>query len=300
MRLPKAAIALTLLALPMCAEAQELEPRQFSPAPVGTSFVLGGIGTSNGAFVLDPAQPIGNIEADVKFAIIGAGYTFRMFRRQARVLAIVPFSWGDISGDVDGVRQTRDLHGLSDARLKLALGLIGAPALTLEEFANHPHKTVLGVSITALTPIGQYARNQPANLGSNRWGFKPEFGASHPFGPWTIEGALGMWLYARNDAYYPGTRVRKQGPIVTLQVHFSYTFKSGQWLALDGTGFSGGETQTDGIPNDDEQDNTRFGLTLSQPLGKKQSIKFTYSTGATTRRGSDFNTFNVTWQLVMF
>jgi len=31
-----------------------------------------------------------------------------------------------------------------------------------------------------------------------------------------------------------------------------------------------------------------------------QSIKFVYSTGATTRRGSDFNTFNVTWQLVTF
>ena len=29
-------------------------------------------------------------------------------------------------------------------------------------------------------------------------------------------------------------------------------------------------------------------------------IKFAYSTGTTTRRGSDFNTFNATWQLVMF
>jgi hypothetical protein len=32
----------------------------------------------------------------------------------------------------------------------------------------------------------------------------------------------------------------------------------------------------------------------------QQSIKFAYSTGTTTRRGSDFNTFNATWQLVMF
>jgi len=33
---------------------------------------------------------------------------------------------------------------------------------------------------------------------------------------------------------------------------------------------------------------------------QRQSIKFVYSTGATTRRGSDFNTLNVTWQLVTF
>jgi hypothetical protein len=32
----------------------------------------------------------------------------------------------------------------------------------------------------------------------------------------------------------------------------------------------------------------------------RQSLEFVSSTGATTRRGPDFNTFNVTWQLVTF
>jgi hypothetical protein len=35
-------------------------------------------------------------------------------------------------------------------------------------------------------------------------------------------------------------------------------------------------------------------------VADQQSLKFVYSTGATTRRGSDFNTFSVTWQLVRF
>jgi outer membrane putative beta-barrel porin/alpha-amylase len=296
--LPKAAITLALLALPMSLEAQELEPRQFSPAPVGTSFVLAGVGLSNGAFVLDAAQPIENIEADMTFAVVGAGYTFGMFGRQARVLVIVPYAWGDVSGDVDGTRQTRDLDGLTDARVKLALGLMGAPALTREEFAKRPHKTVLGVSLTVLAPVGQYDPSKLVNLGYNRWGLKPELGASHPFGPWTIEGALGVWFYTTNDAYFPGASVRKQDPIITLQAHLSYTFKSRRWLALDGTGFSGGETETDGVSNNDEQNNTRLGLTFSQPIGKRQSLKFTYSTGATTRRGSDFDTAHIVWQYV--
>ena len=30
------------------------------------------------------------------------------------------------------------------------------------------------------------------------------------------------------------------------------------------------------------------------------SLKFAWSTGATTRRGSDFDSFSVTWQLVVF
>ena len=44
----------------------------------------------------------------------------------------------------------------------------------------------------------------------------------------------------------------------------------------------------------------RAGAGLQLLRMQRQSIKFVYSTGATTRRGSDFNTLNVTWQLVTF
>ena len=44
----------------------------------------------------------------------------------------------------------------------------------------------------------------------------------------------------------------------------------------------------------DLQRNTRVGATLSIPIVGQQSIKFAYSTGTTTRRGSDFNPFNAT------
>jgi hypothetical protein len=54
------------------------------------------------------------------------------------------------------------------------------------------------------------------------------------------------------------------------------------------------------VLNRDLQRNTRVGATLSIPVAGQQSIKLTYSTGTTTRRGSDFNTFNATWQLVVF
>jgi hypothetical protein len=40
--------------------------------------------------------------------------------------------------------------------------------------------------------------------------------------------------------------------------------------------------------------------TLSLPIAAKQSVQFVSSTGVTTRRGWDFNSFNVTWQFVSF
>ncbi|HVQ11988.1 MAG TPA: hypothetical protein VMS40_00240 [Vicinamibacterales bacterium] len=72
------------------------------------------------------------------------------------------------------------------------------------------------------------------------------------------------------------------------------------WLAFNGTWFAGGQTSVERTARPDEQRNSRFGLTFSVPASGQQSIKFVYSTGATTRRGNDFNTFNVTWQLVWF
>jgi hypothetical protein len=70
------------------------------------------------------------------------------------------------------------------------------------------------------------------------------------------------------------------------------------WLAFNGTWFVGGQTFVDDVASPDLQRNARLGATVSVPIAAQQSLKFVYSTGATTRRGSAFNTFNVTWQLV--
>jgi hypothetical protein len=37
------------------ATAQELEPRAYSPSPVGTTFLLGGFGRSEGGILFDPS-----------------------------------------------------------------------------------------------------------------------------------------------------------------------------------------------------------------------------------------------------
>jgi hypothetical protein len=129
---------------------------------------------------------------------------------------------------------------------------------------------------------------------------KPEIGVSRPVGRWTVDASAGVWLFTVNDSFYPGHVVKRQDPVLALQGHGSYPLARGSWLALDGTWFAGGETWVNGALNPDLQRNTRLGITYSLPVVGQNSLKFTYSTGATTRRGSDFNTVNVTWQLVLF
>jgi hypothetical protein len=70
------------------------------------------------------------------------------------------------------------------------------------------------------------------------------------------------------------------------------------WLSFDATWFSGGQTAVNGLGNPDRQDNVRMGATLSLPLIARQSLKVTYSSGTTTRRGSDYDTFTIGWQAV--
>jgi hypothetical protein len=74
------------------ARAQELEPMAYSPSPIGTTFVLGGFGRSQGAILLDPSLDVDDVQGDLWIATAGVGHVFGLAGRQARVLAVVPIA----------------------------------------------------------------------------------------------------------------------------------------------------------------------------------------------------------------
>jgi hypothetical protein len=107
-------------------------------------------------------------------------------------------------------------------------------------------------------------------------------------------------LFTTNSEFYTGTSIREQEPVVALQAHVSYTLRRQLWTAFDATWYSGGATTVNGTRKADLQRNSRVGATLSLPVGRQQSIKFSGSAGATTRIGADFRTFAAAWQLTWF
>jgi hypothetical protein len=280
--------------------AQELEPRSYSPSPVGTNFLVLAYGRTTGEVLFDPSLPFSDVEARLNAGILGYARTFAAGSRQASATVALSYVRGDVEGNVGEGRRDAYRSGLGDARLRLALNLIGNPAMTLAEFAQRTPQTTLGASLAIVAPVGQYESRKLVNIGTNRWAIKPELGLVHPLGPWTFEGYAGVWLFEDNDAYYTGKAVREQDPIASFQAHVSYTFRPRLWLALDSTYFEGGQTTLDGVPKDDKQANSRVGLTLSLPLGARQSLKFSGTKGATTRVGGDFTTFGIAWQASWF
>jgi hypothetical protein len=288
-----------LLVLSACCSgitvAQEIEPRAYSPSPVGVNFLISAVAHSEGGVLTDPSLPVTDIEAQIDALVLGYGRTFSLAGRSANLGISVPYIHVDASGDIGENRASVSREGAGDTKIRVAMNLIGAPAMTPQEFARREPQTTLGASITLSAPTGQYDPDRLVNIGTNRWAAKTELGLQKPIGKWFLEVYAGAWWFADNDNFFGG-KLREQDPLTSVQAHVTYMINARSWLALNTTYYTGGQTTLDGTTKHDRQANSRAGLTLSLPMGKRYSLKCSWSRGATTRIGSDFTNYSVAIQ----
>ncbi|MCU0414236.1 MAG: transporter, partial [Ignavibacteriaceae bacterium] len=215
--------------------------------------------------------------------------------------AVLPYSWAEASGKVLGNDSSITRNGFGDTRFRLSVLFLGAPAVTVQEFAKSSPQTVLGASLTVTAPTGQFFTDKLINLGTNRWSFKPEIGLSYLVSKqWFIDLYAGAWFFTTNNSFYPGTSVRGQDPLITFQTHLSYNFNPLMWAAIDFTYYTGGQSSIDDVYKDDRQNNSRIGATFNFPISGHSAIKLAYSTGAVIRVGGDFSTISAAWQMAFF
>jgi len=278
--------------------AQELEPRAYSPSPVGFNIVAVVYTNNAGDLNFDPSLPVTDASANINVGALGYVRTLGIVGRSANLGFALPYVRGDVEGRLLGDPVAAHRSGLGDPRLRVAVNLLGAPAMTPKEFmARKPSATIIGTSLVVSVPVGQYDSTKLINLGNHRWGFKPEIGLSRDFGRWTLEADVGVWLFTDNTNFYGG-KTRSQEPIGSLQTHVIYTFKPRMWLAFDANFYNGGRTSVDGVPKADLQQNSRAGFTFAVPVTKAHSLKISYSQGAFTSIGADFRSIGVAWQYI--
>jgi hypothetical protein len=292
-------VLLLLLGFFGTAQAQQLEPRAYVAAPVGANFLGVSYLYSYGGAALDPDSPITNVYARVNTVAPYYSRTFGLLGRQASLLLVIPYAAAAVHGDVFEVGQSVNRSGLADPQFRFSVNLMGGPALTPLQFARHKQETTLGMSLTVIAPFGQYDPSRLINIGVNKWQFKPELGLSQPVGKWSFEFYAGVWLFTDNNDFLGG-QVKRQDPLQSYQAHVVYSVSPRMWAAFDFTYYVGGSTTVNGQAKNDRQDNTRGGLTLSVPMTKSQSFKFTWARGVSTRIGTSFDTLGVAWQLLWF
>lgn len=277
--------------------AQDLDPRAYASLPIGLSVAIAGVSFSSGGVLTDPTLAVQNVQAHVLTPSLGVARSFSLFGRTAQGLAALPYSWAQVTGDVGEQARRIDRSGLSDMRLRLSVLLAGAPAMTPQQLAKSPRRPIVGTSVTAVAPTGQYDPHRLVNLGTNRWSFKPEVGLSYPVRErWLVDVYGGLWLFGTNASYYPETAVRTQTPIGALQMHISYSLSLRAWAAFDATWYRGGQASVDDVPKGRPESNSRIGATLLFPVGDRHAIRVGWSTGAIIRAGADFTTLSVGWQ----
>jgi hypothetical protein len=296
---PALAVVAAALGLAAASPAQELEPRAYSPNPSGANFVVAALSHTTGDVLFDPSLPFKDVNARLSTTVLLYGRTFGLLGRSASVGLGVPYVWGTVEGQVEEQYHSIRRSGLADARARLAINLIGGPAMSPAEFARRRPRTTLGASLVVSAPSGQYDPSKLVNLGTNRWSMKAELGIARPAGHWMLEAYAGAWLFTDNQDFFGGQR-REQAPLGAVQAHVSYSFKPRLWAAGDATFYTGGRTTIAGTPRADAQRNSRLGLTLAVPLSRHQSVKASWATGVTTRVGGDLKALTLGWQYLWF
>ena len=293
------AVPIVLLLSAAGLRAQELAPRAYWPAPTGTRLISIGYVHSAGDVLLDKALPIDDVDAETHGLSLNYLQFFSLAGRTASFTLEVPSARSDFDFAVMGQTGNRELSGLGDPRLRLAVNLHGAPAMTRSEFQAFRKSPgdVFGASLRIVLPTGSYDSDRLANIGANRWAFKPELGYLHPFGQWVLEIDAGVWLYTSNDDFLGGTL--RQDPLFSAELHLVRELGRGLWTSVDLNGFYGGRTTVDGSESDNRQQNSRIGLTFVYPFAKRHALKVAISTGLTTRSGGDFDTAILAYSLAV-
>ena len=215
--------------------------------------------------------------------------------QSGRLTLVLPYAELTGTGQVGAQTINASAEGLSDPLIKASVNLYGAPALTDSEFMNYRQDLIIGASIAASIPWGQYNSSQMINVGANRSLIQPAMGLSQAVGPWRLELAGMATVYTSNNNFM-GNNTLSQNPIYSGETHVIYYFPNTAWISADATYFTGGQTYVNGLPASGTQENWRFGSTLSYPVDKNNSIRLTGSKGVYSRTDTSYNAVGISWQ----
>jgi hypothetical protein len=290
-------ILLIILAVSINTYSQEIEPRNYASVPTGLNIVAFSYSLANGNVVSDPAAPIQDLSVTSHSAVLGYVRSFGLFGKLARIQAGVPFVYMLGDANFKGVNTNGNRTGFADVRVRFGVNLFGSPALAPKEFQRYKEETIFGLSMVVTAPTGQYFNDKMVNLGSNRWGFKPEIGFSQRYKNIYFETFAGLWLFTTNNDFYNGN-VLKQNPLYSFQAHLNYYFPSRMMVAINGAYVNGGNSSVNDKEKDDLQNNVRLGATFLAPVGKGHIIKALFNTGILTKNGGGYSIFTIGYQYI--
>ncbi|UPS90925.1 transporter [Bizionia sp. M204] len=179
-------IILWLMGLNSYVFSQDIEPRRWTPLPLGTHVIGAGYAFANSDIYFDPVLQTEDVKQNMDIIAVSYVQPFKIGNKLARVDVTIPYVFGKWEGKISGEPKTLNRQGFADPRIRVSLNLIGPNAMNrvemMEYIKANPVNTMLGVSLAVNFPLGQYAEDRLINLGNNRFIIRPQIGMVHNWG----------------------------------------------------------------------------------------------------------------------
>jgi hypothetical protein len=176
-------------------------------------------------------------------------------------------------------------NGLSDGLVAFKLGLHGAPALNLVEFAAAPMQFSLFADLRYWYS-GSYDQSNLLNLGTNRGTIQVGFPMAVPLNKnrtratW-LEMAPSVLFFAANNnparaSTIQGVEKITQKPLIVMENHLTHNFNPKFWAGVGLRFQYGGETSADGVPDKNTIAVIGGGLSAGYQVIAPLSVNITY------------------------
>jgi hypothetical protein len=210
--------------------------------------------------------------------------TVDIFGRCGGWNVIIPYECVKLSGDHHAAYQQ---DGMGDPKLVLDVNIFGAPAYSKAEFSNYTAQTYCSFHLGVTAPLGKYGRENPVNVGSDRWTITPEVNFSYTpnQGETWLEFYVKPTFYTDNNAY-DNDKTMSEKPSLDLELHASQNIGKRWWAALDLYYNVGGETSVNGAWQENRDSTLSAGCTVNFTPWHHGRILLSYKESLSTPSGA--------------
>ena len=277
------ALAAVTATLATAAQAQDDGPRVYQLAPVGAQALTIFAVAKRGDEEPEVGSVLPGSDIDTNVLVFRYVRTFDLAGLAFSPFVILPTGRvTSTTSQAEGGRSSQSSAGLGDMQLGATLGLIGAPALTRQQYAAF--KPGFGMSLFARVffPTGAYSDAQPVNLGANRVAFQiglpmtVAFGSSYRDPSLTTADVLPTLTFYEDNPRPFGAQTSAKGPLFTVEAHLTHNLNARFWVSADLLYRQGGETTTDGVADANATRGWSAGGSAAFVLTPKATLIFTY------------------------
>lgn len=269
-------------------------PRAYFPPPVDINvFTIFGMQVSgNSMLYSDIVSP--NLDLDVDLLVAQYTRTMEIDERYVAFTIVQPQGRLKSSITLPNVARFENetkSEGFSDTQLLVSTGLYNLPPLTKSTYATYKPTFAVGGLARIILPTGEYDNKKSANLGTNRYSLQIGSPITFGFGDSFLDPRLttldllpSITLFSDNNDPFGADKIN-QRHLFKFESHLTHNFNPALWASIDSIYSYGGETETDGVNDDNQQRSLNMGATIGVQFSKKIGLKLSY--GKTIDRNDD-------------